>query len=89
MLDLAVHKVFTKDLKKAKLNATNTAKLFVYMSMLLDEEELPEEARDHALTGNYKDTREFHISGDLLVIYRIDRNILQLLRLGTHSQLFQ
>jgi len=89
VLDLAVHKVFTKDLKKAKLNATNTAKLFVYMSMLLDEEELPEEARDHALTGNYKDTREFHISGDLLVIYRIDRNILQLLRLGTHSQLFQ
>jgi len=89
VLDLAVHKVFTKDLKKAKLNATNTAKLFVYISMLLDEEELPEEARDHALTGNYKDTGEFHISGDLLVIYRIDRNTLQLLRLGTHSQLFQ
>lgn len=89
MLDIAIHKVFTKDLKKAKLNTTNTAKLFMYISLLLNEEELPSEARDHDLAGNYKDTREFHISGDLLVIYRINDNTLELLRIGTHSQLFK
>lgn len=89
MLDLAVHKAFTKDVKKAKLNPTNTAKLFLYISLLLNREELPNEARDHDLTGNYKDTREFHISGDLLVVYRVEENTLELLRLGTHSQLFK
>ena len=41
------------------------AKLFMYISLLLNQEELPGESRDHNLTGNYKDTREFHISGDL------------------------
>ncbi len=89
MLDIAIHKVFTKDLKKAQLNPTNTAKLFMYISLLLNQEELPAEAKDHNLTGNYKDTREFHISGDLLVVYRIEENTLELLRLGTHSQLFK
>ena len=89
VLDLAIHKIFTKDLKKAKLNPTNTAKLFLYVSLLLREEELPSEARDHDLTGHYKDTREFHISGDLLVVYRIEEQTIELLRIGTHAQLFR
>jgi len=76
MLDIATHKVFIKDIKKAKLNQTNSAKLFMFISMLLNNEELPPEAKDHNLTGNYKDTREFHISGDLLVIYRVENNRL-------------
>ena len=89
MLEIAIHKAFTKDVKKAKLNPTNTAKLFLYISLLLNEEDLPAESRDHNLTGNYQDTREFHISGDLLVVYRIEENTLELLRLGTHAQLFK
>jgi mRNA interferase YafQ len=89
VLDIAIHKAFTKDIKKAKLNATNTAKLFMYISLLMNEEELPAQSKDHDLTGNYKDTREFHISGDLLVVYRIEENTLELLRLGTHAQLFK
>ena len=89
MLDLCVHKIFTKDLKKAQLKPTNRAKLYLYISLLLNNEELPSEAKDHYLTGEWKDTKEFHISGDLLVIYMIDENTLQLLRIGTHSQLFK
>ncbi|SFV89767.1 conserved hypothetical protein [hydrothermal vent metagenome] len=89
MLNIAIHKTFTKDIRKAQLNPTNTAKLFMYISLLLNQETLPAEARDHDLTGNYRDTREFHISGDLLVIYRIEENTLELLRVGTHSQLFK
>ncbi|MDN5104858.1 type II toxin-antitoxin system YafQ family toxin [Aliarcobacter butzleri] len=89
MLDLSIHKIFTKDLKKAQLNPTNSAKLFLYISLLLNNKELPSEAKDHYLTGEWKDTKEFHISGDLLVIYMIKENTLQLLRIGTHSQLFK
>ena len=88
MLDISIHKHFTKSVQKAKLNPTNTAKLFLYISLLLNEDELPNEARDHSLTGNYKDTNEFHISGDLLVVYRVENNTLELLKIGTHSQLF-
>ena len=89
MLDIGIHKNFTKGVQKAKLNPTNTAKLFLYISLLLNEDELPSEARDHTLTGNYKDTNEFHISGDLLVVYRVEYIALELLKIGTHSQLFK
>ncbi|MDQ1341313.1 MAG: mRNA interferase YafQ, partial [Campylobacterota bacterium] len=43
MLDLSVHKIFSKELKNAQLNPTNTAKLFMFISLLLNEEELPTE----------------------------------------------
>jgi mRNA interferase YafQ len=89
VLDISIHKTFTKDLKNAQLNPTNNAKLFLYISLLLNNEELPSEARNHSLMGEYKDTKEFHISGDLLVIYILSGNTLQLLRIGTHSQLFK
>ena len=89
MLSIAVHKTFVKELKKAQLNSTNTAKLFMFIALLLNKEELPQEARDHSLSGEWMDTREFHISGDLLVIYRINLDTLEILRIGTHSQLFQ
>ena len=87
--DLGAWFISTKDLKKAHLNPTNSAKLFLYISLIVNEEELPVQARDHFLSGEYKDTKEFHISGDLLVIYMITNNTLNLLRLGTHSQLFK
>lgn len=89
MLELSIHKIFTKDLKKAQLNPSNSKKLFSYISLLLSRKELPAEAKDHFLAGKYKDTKEFHISGDLLVIYMISNNTLKLLRIGTHSQLFR
>lgn len=90
MLELEVHKIFTKDLIKAKLNPTNSAKLFLYISKLLNNEELPKEAKkNHFLSGEWSDTQEFHISGNLLVIYMISESSLQLLRIGTHSQLFK
>ncbi len=89
MLDIEVHTAFSKDLKKVKLNSTNIAKLFAYISLLLEEKALPPLSKDHALLGEYKDTREFHISGDLVVIYRMTDLTLQLIRIGTHSQLFK
>ena len=34
--------------------------------------------RDHPLTGNWKGYREIHIEGDWLVIYRVEKQELQL-----------
>jgi mRNA interferase YafQ len=56
---------------------------------LLDGKELPLEARNHNLIGNYSGFKEFHVGDDLLVIYCIEDDILRLTRIGTHSQLFK
>jgi len=64
------------------------SKYITYLAKLLNEESLPAEAQDHALTGKYQDTREFHISGDLLIIYFTTESELALIRIRSHSQLF-
>ena len=44
--------------------------------------------RDHALSGNWKNYRDCHIKPDLILIYRKpDAEILELVRLGSHSEL--
>ena len=65
------------------------AKYIKYLSLLLEGKALPLEARDHTLLGNYSGFKEFHISGDILVIYYIENDIIRLTRIGTHSQLFK
>lgn len=41
------------------------------------------------LLGEYKDSREFHIGSDMLVIYMVDGDVIKLLRIGTHAKLFK
>ena len=46
---------------------------------------------DYGLTGNYADHRECHVLPDLLLIYRIYKNILilELVNTGIHSDLLE
>ena len=88
MLKVKRHKLFIKELRNAKLSDQHFSKYIVYLSKLIEEKSLPEEALDHPLKGEYKDCREFHISGDLLVIYFIADDTLNLIRIGSHSHLF-
>jgi mRNA interferase YafQ len=49
---------------------------------------VPDRLRDHALAGEWKDYRDCHIRPDLVLIYRVpDGERLELVRLGSHSQL--
>lgn len=89
MLKLFRTKTFQKDYKKQKISDQHYSKYLQYLSSLIKEETLPEEALDHPLKGEYKSFREFHISGDLLIIYIIQEDTLKLVRIGTHSQLFE
>ena len=83
---------FKKDYKKAIKRGFNPKGLEKVISMLCNEQPLPERYRDHALINSrqYKDVRECHIQPDWLLIYRIvrDRLILKLIRTGSHSDLF-
>jgi mRNA interferase YafQ len=58
------------------------------MQYLLIDERLPDKFRDHALTGDWRDHRDCHLRPDLVLIYRKpDPLVLQLVRLGSHSEL--
>ena len=58
------------------------------VSDLANDISLAEKYRDHVLSGNWKDFRDCHIKPDLILIYRKpDIAILQLVRLGSHSEI--
>jgi len=88
MLELERTKVFKRDIGKLKFSNQHYVKYILYVEHLLNEKALPKEARNHSLSGNWDDYRELHISGDLLLVYKIEMGTLYLARIGTHSQLF-
>lgn len=58
------------------------------LKLLAADKPLPRENHDHPLTGDWKDHRDCHIKPDLVLIYRKpDTEVLQLVRLGSHSEL--
>ena len=58
------------------------------LASLVADEPLAERYRDHSLTGDWKDHRDCHIKPDLGRIYRKpEEDRLQLIRLGSHSEL--
>ena len=59
------------------------------LKLLLVDQPLPENNRDHALSGDWTGYRECHVKPDLLLIYRKpDAATLRLARFGSHSELF-
>ena len=58
--------------------------------MLENEEPLPPELKPHFLQGEYKGCMECHIESDFLLIwFDEDSGIIELVRLGTYSELFK
>lgn len=80
---------YKKDLKRIRNNPKKAAELLKVLHLLEYEEEIPEEYKPHLLTGDYSGCMECHIQGDFLLIW-IDEetNEIDLVRLGSHSELF-
>lgn len=77
-----------KRLKAAPLGALLDDLLGKTLAALAADLPLPERYRDHALAGEWKSYRDCHLRGDLVLIYRKpDEQTLELIRLGSHSEL--
>lgn len=78
---------FKRDLKKHYLMLIGESWTEV-SNCLLNAQPLPEKYKDHPLTGHWHGFRDCHIKPDLVLIYKIVDETVQLHRLGTHSELF-
>ena len=80
---------FKKDLKIYKNNKSVLLKLEGVLDVLSKGEKLPLKNLNHRLKGEFKDYFECHIEPDVLLIYKIEKHeIILLLRIGSHSELF-
>lgn len=84
---------FKKDLKKIKKSKVNFL-LAVDVLKTLEQSGvngIPKFMKPHKLKGNYKDNWECHIKPDLLIIWLQFEapNVVKLVRIGSHSDLFK
>lgn len=81
---------FKKDYKRIRNNPQKKEKLFEILRILENEGQIPIENKPHMLTGNYAGHMECHIEGDFLLIwFDPDSGQIDLVRLGSHSELFK
>lgn len=79
---------FKKDFKRAQKQNKDLAKLKAVIAQLAAGETLEPKLKDHSLQGDYAGARDCHLTPDWLLIYAIIGNELRLIRLGSHSELF-
>jgi mRNA interferase YafQ len=84
---------FKKDYKRVQLGPLEKSlqtDLQAVLDLLLADAPLPIKNHDHAQRGEWKGFRDCHVRPDLVLIYRkYDPSILELSRLGSHSELFR
>ncbi len=78
---------FKKDLRKHHVALVSKEWIEIF-SCLLNNTPIPRKYKDHALTGNWKGYRDCHVKPDLVLIYKIDDDVIELHYLNTHSEIF-
>ncbi|MDE6257386.1 MAG: type II toxin-antitoxin system YafQ family toxin [Muribaculaceae bacterium] len=80
---------FKKDLKRYKHKTEVLSKLETILGLLQDGLPIPEDNKPHVLTGNYRGYMECHVESDTLLIWwDKEKDIIKLVRFGSHSELF-
>jgi len=90
MWELKISKQFKKDLKRYQNKPEQIAHLKEVLAMLKESGIVPKEYKPHMLAGGYKGFMECHIESDVLLIWLDEtENLIKLIRLGSHSELFK
>jgi len=82
-------KTFKRSFKKLNLTDDELQNFIEIIYKLSNGLALEQKYKDHQLKGELKEFRECHIKPDLLLIYRIKNSRLELIDIGSHSELFR
>ena len=81
---------FKRDYKREKRTDAQLDAVFVpVLEILMGNDPVPERLQDHALGGNWKGYRDCHVRPDLVLIYARSTETLTLVRIGSHSDVFE
>ncbi len=80
---------YKKDYKRYRNNPLKMKALAEIIDLLANEQPIPAQYKPHMLHGDYKGCMECHVQGDFLLVWFDEaRNVIELVRLGSHSELF-
>ncbi|MGX2983575.1 type II toxin-antitoxin system RelE/ParE family toxin [Helicobacter sp. 23-1045] len=89
MREIHFQNTYEKDFKLVKKQGWNLEKIKSVVIQLQTCDILEPQLKDHALLGTYSGYRECHIYGDLVIVYKRDKETLALYRIGRHQDLFK
>ena len=76
-------------MKRYRNNPAKLEALAEILMVLKNEQPIPARYNPHMLKGDYKGCMECHVQGDFLLVWLDEeRGIIELVRLGSHSELF-
>ncbi|OGY59935.1 MAG: hypothetical protein A3B23_02175 [Candidatus Colwellbacteria bacterium RIFCSPLOWO2_01_FULL_48_10] len=84
-MEIEYHRNFKKTFRKRdkKIQSRFFERLSVFM-----ENQFHYSLNNHALTGKFKGVRSFDITGDVRVHYEQVGDVIVLINIGTHSELY-
>ncbi|MDC1205427.1 type II toxin-antitoxin system YafQ family toxin [Candidatus Pacebacteria bacterium] len=80
---------FKRDFKNSKRRGKDILKLQNIVQYLVTNGEAPPTSSPHKLGGKFSGLWECHIETDWLLIYDVSDTEVQLIRTGTHADLFE
>lgn len=89
MKDVHYSTAAKKDLKRYRNDLSKMQSLYETLSMIARGIPLPARYRPHTLKGRYAGCMECHMESDFLLIWVDEmKNTIEVVRIGTHSELF-
>ena len=82
------HNTFKKNYKKRIFPNKNLDKKFEERLNLFIGNPRNPELKDHKLAGSLKGLRAFSVTGDVRVVYRINKDVMELYDIGSHNQVY-
>ena len=80
---------FKKDFKRIKKDARKIEVFYFIADKLRKGEPIPSQYKPHLLSGDWKNHMECHLNDDYLLIwYDKVADVIEFVRLGSHSELF-
>ena len=83
-----ISKDFKRDLKKLPAEIMLSSEFIEVFYCLQHDLPLPEKYKDHPLTGDWRGYRDCHIKNDLVLIYKIEGDLIKLARVNSQSEVF-
>ncbi|MFZ0392698.1 MAG: type II toxin-antitoxin system YafQ family toxin [Terracidiphilus sp.] len=80
---------FRRDVKRLEKRGRDLEKLKRLIELLIQDDPLPPQYRDHPLKHQWAGYRDAHIEPDWVLIYSVTDDRLHLERTGTHEELFE
>jgi mRNA interferase YafQ len=93
MFKIKIEKSFKKDIDRDKKSGRYSQDDFKILKEIIiklqSQQELDKKYKRHTLKGNMRGLEVVHIKSDWLLVFRLDKEYLNLLMLGKHTQVYK